>query len=117
MDHDSRLVYSTEPGKMCPECGKPAGGCVCGPATRKPAGDGIVRVARETKGRQGKGVTVVTGLPLPPAELKALGRHLKQACGSGGTVKNGVIEIQGDHRDRIVAELRHRGFTVKRAGG
>jgi translation initiation factor 1 len=76
-----------------------------------------VRVARETKGRKGKGVTVITGVPLPPAELKALGRELKQNCGSGGTVKNGVIEIQGDHRERLVAALTHHGFTVKRAGG
>ena len=76
-----------------------------------------MRVARETKGRKGKGVTVITGVSLQPAELKALGRELKQVCGSAGTVKNGVIEIQGHHRDRLVAELKHRNFTVKRAGG
>jgi translation initiation factor 1 len=103
------------------------GRCAPSAASRRPAavaavrsdspGDGIVRVSRETKGRKGKGVTVITGVPLPPAELKALSRQLKQACGSGGTVKNGTIEIQGDHRDRLVAELKQRGFTVKRAGG
>lgn len=117
MNRDSRLVYSTETGKMCPECGKPAGECVCRHAAREPVGDGTVRVYLETRGRQGKGVTVIAGLPLPPAELKALGRQLKQACGSGGTVKEGTIEIQGDHRDRLLVELEKRGFTAKRAGG
>ena len=117
MSHDSRLVYSTELGKMCPECGKPSGHCACKPAARKSSGDGIVRVMRETKGRQGKCVTVITGLPLPAPELKALGRQLKQACGSGGTVKDGAIEIQGDHRDRLLEELAKRGFNAKRAGG
>lgn len=117
MSHDSRLVYSTESGKMCPECGKPTGRCACKPAARKAPGDGIVRVLRETKGRKGKGVTVITGLPLPPPELKALARQLKHACGSGGTVKDGAIEIQGDHRDRLLEELSKRGFIAKRAGG
>lgn len=117
MENDSRLVYSTDQGKMCPTCGKPVAGCRCRRAVQPPQGDGIVRVSRETKGRKGKGVTVVAGLPLSVSELKTLGRELKQICGSGGTVKNGVIEIQGDHRDRLVAALTHRGFTVKRAGG
>jgi len=117
MNHESRLVYSTELGKMCPECGKPAGECVCRHAAREPVGDGTVRIARETKGRKGKGVTVITGLSLPAPELKALGRQLKQACGSGGTVKDGTIEIQGDHRDRLLEELTKRGFSAKRAGG
>lgn len=117
MDRDSRLVYSTEQGKMCPGCAKPVGDCGCRPTDRRPAGDGRVRVLRETKGRKGKGVTLITGLPLPGPELKALGRQLKQACGSGGTVKNGTIEIQGDHRDRLLEELAKRGFTAKRAGG
>ncbi len=74
-------------------------------------------MGRETKGRKGKGVTVITGVPLPLTELKELGKALKKLCGSGGTVKDGVIEIQGDHRDRLVAELATRGWTVKRAGG
>lgn len=117
MGDDSRLVYSTEQGKMCPKCGQPAPGCRCRRTVPPPKGDGIVRVARETKGRKGKGVTVITGVPLSPSELKALGRELKQVCGSGGTVKNGAIEIQGDHRERLVEALKQRGFTVKRAGG
>lgn len=117
MSNDSRLVYSTEQGKMCPKCGQPAAGCRCRRVVPPPKGDGIVRVARETKGRKGKGVTVITGVSLAPSELKDLSRHLKQVCGSGGTIKNGVIEIQGDHRERLVAALKNRGFTVKRAGG
>lgn len=117
MSNDSRLVYSTEQGKMCPSCGKPVAGCGCRRAAKPPKGDGIVRVSRETKGRKGKGVTLITGVPLPSTELTALGRRLKQMCGSGGTVKNGVIEVQGDHRDRLVVELEKRGYVVKRAGG
>lgn len=77
----------------------------------------MVRVGRETKGRRGKGVTVITGIPLARAELTALARELKARCGSGGTVRGGVIEIQGEHRDRLVEELTRRGFRVKRAGG
>jgi len=74
-------------------------------------------VGRETKGRKGKGVTVVSGLPIPPADLADLARDLKKKCGSGGTVRNGVIEIQGDHRDVLVAELSRRGYRTKRSGG
>ena len=74
-------------------------------------------MSRQTKGRKGKGVTVVTGLPLSDAELAELGADLKRRCGSGGTVKAGVIEIQGDHRDVVVAELAARGWAAKRAGG
>ena len=83
----------------------------------KPANDGVVRVGRETKGRKGAGVTVITGIPTHPEGLKQIAKELKQKCGSGGTVKNGVIEIQGDQRDVLVKELTERGYTVKRAGG
>ncbi len=76
-----------------------------------------VRVGRATQGRAGKGVTVITGLPLAPLELEALAAELKRHCGSGGTVRAGAIEIQGEHRDRIVQELTHRGFSPKRSGG
>ncbi len=79
--------------------------------------DGIVRVGRETKGRKGAGVTVIAGIPSHPEGLKQIAKELKQKCGTGGTVKNGVIEIQGDHRDQLVKELSSRGYTVKRAGG
>lgn len=110
------LVYSTELGRTCPRCRRPLSQCTCGKASA-PVGDGNVRVGRETKGRKGKGVTVVSGVPLGGAELEALATHLKKRCGSGGTVKDGVIEVQGDHRDLIVAELQGRGWNVKRVGG
>jgi translation initiation factor 1 len=83
----------------------------------KQAKDGVVRVGRETKGRKGAGVTVITGIPTHPEGLKQIAKELKQKCGTGGTVKNGVIEIQGDRRDLLVAELAARGYTVKRSGG
>jgi len=78
---------------------------------------GVVRVSRQTQGRAGKGVTVITGLPLTPETLAALASELERLCGSGGTVKEGSIEIQGEHRDRLVAELSRRGFAARRAGG
>lgn len=112
------LVYSTDFGRACAGCGQPVAQCACKAAAR-PVGDGIVRVSRETAGRKGKGVTVVRGLPLDDAALTALGKQLKASCGSGGTVKDGVIEIQGDHLDKVLAWLQARpeGWTVKRAGG
>ena len=110
------LVYSTDSGRMCPACRQPTAACVCG-RPQRPAGDGIARVSRETAGRGGKAVTVVRGLALDEAALAALGKRLKAACGSGGTVKDGVIEVQGDHRDRVVERLQAEGWTVKRAGG
>ncbi|MDQ0588766.1 translation initiation factor Sui1 [Variovorax paradoxus] len=115
----SALVYSTEAGgRMCPDCGAPMAQCRCKQTSaRIPATDGIVRVSHETEGRKGKGVTVVKGLPLDAAALAALGKQLKTACGSGGTVKDGLIEIQGDHRELVVAALSKQGHTVKRAGG
>jgi translation initiation factor 1 len=79
--------------------------------------DGVVRVGRETKGRKGAGVTIITGIQTHPEGLKQIAKELKQKCGTGGTVKNGVIEIQGDQRDLLVKELSSRGYTVKRSGG
>ncbi|MCW8884942.1 MAG: translation initiation factor Sui1 [Motiliproteus sp.] len=113
---DGGLVFSTEFGRMCPDCGKAQAECAC-KQDSVPEGDGIVRVSRETKGRKGKGVTLITGVLLPAAELKALAKKLKQRCGTGGAVKNGVIEIQGDQRDLMVEELGKQGFKVKKAGG
>ena len=110
------LVYSTEAGRMCPVCRRPVATCVCKQASAAPAGDGTVRVSRETKGRAGKGVTLVKGLALDAAALARLGKQLKAACGSGGTVKDGVIEVQGDHCDRVIELLKAQGHTVKRAG-
>jgi translation initiation factor 1 len=103
---------------MCPACGKPVNGCICRETEKKTIrGGGVVRVGRETKGRKGKGVTVITGLPLPIAQLEDMAKQLKIKCGCGGTVKNGVIEIQGEHRDTVVEELQRLGFNVKRSGG
>lgn len=112
------LVYSTEHGRMCPTCGKPQANCICRKQSKANAsGDGIVRVGRETKGRKGKGVTVVTGLMLEHDDLRTLAKQLKKRCGGGGTVKDGVIEIQGDHRSTVVDELKKKGMNVKQMGG
>jgi translation initiation factor 1 len=110
------LVYSTDGGRMCPSCRRPVAQCSCRQAAA-PASDGIVRVLRETKGRGGKAVTVVRSVPVDAAGLLKLGQELKAACGSGGTVKDGSIEVQGDHVEKVMALLRQRGFEVKRAGG
>lgn len=115
--NNSRLVYSTEHGRTCPACNQNLDRCRCRKTPTRPAGDGTVRVGRSTKGRKGKGVTVISGLPATDAELKQLAKTLKQKCGGGGTVKAGSIEIQGDHRDLLVAELKAMGYTVKRSGG
>lgn len=110
------LVYSTEQGRMCPDCRNPLEACTCSEQPA-PAGDGVVRVSRETKGRKGKGVTIVTGIPLAGSELKAFAKKLKARCGTGGTVKDNTIEIQGDQRDVLVPILQEQGWTVKRVGG
>lgn len=111
------LVYSSEHGRTCPQCSQPVADCTCNKAKSLPRGDGIVRVGRETKGRKGKGVTVISGVPLAGDELKSLAQQLKKKCGSGGTLKDGIIEIQGDHRDLLFVELQKMGWTVKRSGG
>ncbi|MDI1244938.1 MAG: translation initiation factor Sui1 [Rhodoferax sp.] len=111
------LVYSTDSGRMCPQCRQPKAQCSCRATANRPVGDGIVRVSRQTKGRAGKGVTLVNGLNLDDAALNALGKQLKTACGSGGTVKDGVIEVQGDHVERVIELLKAQGHSVKRAGG
>lgn len=102
---------------MCPGCGHPKKHCQCSKNTSIPAGDGQVRVSRQTKGRKGAGVSVITGLPLAEAEVKKLAKTLKKKCGSGGTVKNGAIEIQGDHRQTLVDALNALGYKAKLAGG
>ena len=114
----TRLVYSTETGRICPDCGKPLADCVCKTAAKaKPAGDGNVKVSRESKGRGGKTVTLVKGLALDAMALALLGKQLRGACGSGGTVKDGVIEIQGDHCDLVMEALTKQGHNPKRTGG
>jgi len=113
----ARIVYSTGLGSLCPNCRRPVRECVCpkgAPGAAKPAS---IRVGREIKGRAGKGVTTVTGLPLSLSDIGALAAKLKKRCGSGGTVRAGVIEIQGDHRDTIVGELSKLGWQAKKSGG
>ena len=110
-------VYSTDQGRLCPQCHRPVTGCVCGSNRPRHVGDGIVRISRETKGRGGKAVTVINGLPVSPAELKAIAKTLKQKCGVGGAIKGEQIEVQGDQRATCKSTLEHLGFTCKLAGG
>ncbi len=114
---ESFLVYSSEWGRMCPRCGRKSAECICRKAAAPATGDGIVRIRRETKGRGGKTVTVITGVLMDGEGMKSLAGDLKRRCGTGGAVKDGVIEIQGDHRELLLAELERRGFRVKLAGG
>ena len=114
---NNRLVYSDQLGRICPDCHQPVQKCCCNQQPNRPKGDGIVRIQRETKGRKGKGVTLISGIPLAPDELKILAKSLKQKCGTGGTIKNGIIEIQGDHRDLLLTLLLEQGWKVKKAGG
>jgi len=112
------LVYSTDAGRMCPACRHPVAACTCvSGRSAAPAGDGAIRVSRQSKGRGGRTVTLVRGLPLDAGALAELGKRLRTACGSGGTVKDGVVEIQGDHAERVIELLTAEGFTdVKRSG-
>lgn len=111
-------VYSTEVGRVCPGCQRPVTECVCRDRSRaRDGGDGVVRLKRETKGRKGAGVTLVTGLPLSDPDLVRLAKTLKTRCGVGGSVKDGVIELQGDQPDKLQPLLEAEGYRVKRAGG
>ena len=107
LNKDSRLVYSTETGHIKQ------------PSESKPTAitDGIIRISRETKGRKGKGVTLISGFDLTPNDLKALAKKLKKICSTGGTIKDGIVEIQGDHRELLKSQLEKIGHTVKLAGG
>ena len=116
MSSEDRIVYSTEKGRICSACGNSIKECTC----RKqisPCGDGNVRVSRETKGRKGKSVTLIKGLDMDTPNLALMTKKLKVMCGSGGTVKEGAIEIQGDHIERILDYLKEQGVKAKRAGG
>ncbi len=111
------LVYSTQSGRMCPGCRRPIAQCTCASASPAAPSDGIVRVSRETKGRKGAGATLIRGLALDAEALQRLGKELRTLCACGGTTKDGVIEMQGDHRDRVVEYLERAGWKVRRAGG
>ena len=118
MPRNSSLVYSTDSGRICPACQHPAAQCQCKKrAATAPPSDGVVRLRRETKGRKGKGVTLIDGLGMNPDDLSSLAKTLKNKCGSGGTVKDGIIEIQGDHRQFLATLLQESGYKVKLAGG
>lgn len=119
-DQLSRLVYSTDKGDLCPECKEAIAACICAELAEQEhlkSLDGVVRIRRETSGRKGKGVTTVSGIPLAEPDMKSLLKRLKKSCGTGGTLSNRVIEIQGDHREKIKALLEQEGFSVKLAGG
>ncbi len=111
------LVYSTDSGRMCPVCRQAQAACTCKAKAAAPVGDGVVRVQRQSKGRGGKTVTLVKGVPLDALALVQLGKDLRSACGAGGTVKDGVIEVQGDHVATLLQALAGRGWTVRQAGG
>jgi len=110
------LVFSTDAGRHCPDCRQPVDSCTC-KQTLIPEGDGIARVRRESKGRGGKTVTTITGVPLAEEALKELATSLKKRCGTGGALKDGVIEIQGDHVELLLAELIKLGYKAKKSGG
>jgi len=115
---NSRRVYSTDSGRICPSCKTPLAACACKKQQAPAASaDGAIRIRREVKGRGGKTVTVASGFQLDDDGLKQLAAELKRRCGTGGSVKDGEILIQGDHRETILAELKKRGFAAKLAGG
>ena len=120
---ESRLVYTSDSGRMCPDCQKPVSNCKCRKdksGSARPQNspkDGIARVKREVNGRGGKTVSVIDGLPVGEEKMKEISALLKRRCGTGGTVKDGVIIIQGDHRETLIEELQKLGFPAKRSGG
>jgi translation initiation factor 1 len=117
-DERYREVYSTEKGALCPNCSKPQKSCSCVADRRlQVRGDGNVKVRRETKGRGGKTVTCISGLALNTEELQVLLSELKRHIGGGGTEKDGILEIQGDHTDLVITQLQKRGIKARRAGG
>lgn len=111
------IVWDTEIGETCPNCGEPVAACRCADAGSAPDSDGPVRVSLDRKGRGGKTVTVIEGVPLAAEELRQLAKDLKKRSGTGGSVKAGRIEIQGDQRDLVIVCLQTRGFETRRVGG
>ena len=113
----TQIVYSTAVGRTCPVCGERQSGCRCQSKTSTPKGDGVVRVRREVKGRRGKTVTTIAGVPVSELELLDIAAQLKKKCGTGGSVKDGVIVIQGDKTTIVIMELQKLNFMVKKSGG
>lgn len=110
------LVYSTDSGKLCKQCGQAAHNGPC-PKNDTVIGDGKVRISRETKGRKGAGVTLIKGIPLNESEAKLLLKQLQKLCGVGGSLKNGIVELQGDQRDKVLKALANKAWDVKISGG
>lgn len=111
------LVYSTDTGRLCPDCGCALAACTCKAAARSAVvGDGAVRVQLSTRGRGGKSVTAVRGVALDAPALAVLGKQLRAACGAGGTVKDGVIEVQGEHVELVLGLLLKQGYKAKKGG-
>ena len=116
-DSKGRIVYSTEHGRMCPQCLRAVNCCVCEANRPASADDEVIRIRREMKGRAGKCVTLIEGLPLNAVQLKKLATQLKRRCGVGGSIKKHIIEIQGDQRAKICGFLENEGYSVKLSGG
>lgn len=112
-----KIVYSTDQGQLCPGCRHPISQCVCKDTSGKPIVDGIVRLERQSKGRNGKPVVIIRGLPLSGPDLKKLAKELKAKCGVGGSIEDGLILIQGDKREVLKPLLENKGYKVKISGG
>lgn len=112
----NKLVYSTDLGRVCPDCEQPIDDCICNDANRI-LGSGNVKIQLETKGRKGKGVTLIKELAMNADDLKSLAKKLKNHCGVGGAVKDGIVEIQGDQREKVKSFLSNEGINAKIAGG
>lgn len=117
LDSLAGLVYSSESGQTCPGCGQALASCSCIQQAGEYQGDGVAKVRRETKGRKGKGMTVIWDVPVHASELNDLAKKLKQKCGVGGSCKEGRIEMQGDLVTKVMDELKKLGFKVKKVGG
>ena len=116
-NRNSNPVYSTDSGRICPDCWMPVADCICKTKSGAPKSDGVVRVRREIKGRNGKPATLISGVPLSTGEIENLASELKRRCACGGSVKDGEILIQGDRVKQVMELLKEKGFTVKQSGG
>jgi translation initiation factor 1 len=117
-EENVRLVYSTDAGRICPQCGLPVGRCRCSQnrSSSTKHTDGAVRIALDKKHRRGKMMTIISGAPGDEAELAQLCRELKKLLATGGSARDGQVELQGDHRERVAAYFATRGIKTKRVG-